>query len=188
MRRRILSRISDFLTYRIDNYRLWRMHYIIKRNVKNRRVIMDIGCWNKPQTIILAKEQHYLIDPQEQAEQRSFPYIQIVGTWKNSIPLMQMISVDVVFLIDVIEHLEKEEALHLLHETEKYTKQIVVFTPLGFMPQEDGQWNTHKSGWMPEDFGTGWKVWTFPKFHHIDFNGRTLPIPYGAILALYRRQ
>jgi len=69
--------------------------------------------------------------------------------------LPELENYDLVILGDIIEHFEKEKAYKLLDELFKHAENIIVSTPLGFMPQ--GAWadNTreiHKSGWEPEDF------------------------------------
>jgi SAM-dependent methyltransferase len=62
---------------------------------------------------------------------------------------------DLAILGDVIEHFEKAEAYDLLGRLFEHTENIIVSTPLGFMPQ--GAWagnerETHKSGWEARDF------------------------------------
>ncbi|WP_250674771.1 hypothetical protein LZ906_004340 [Paraclostridium ghonii] len=43
-------------------------------------------------------------------------------------------SVDSILILDVIQHLEKEEALDLLSKTLNIaSEQVFVFTPLGFL-------------------------------------------------------
>jgi len=64
-------------------------------------------------------------------------------------------SYDLVILGDVIEHIEKEKAHSLLNKLFEHTENILVSTPLGFMPQ--GAWagnenEIHKSGWELSDF------------------------------------
>jgi len=81
-------------------------------------------------------------------------------------------------MIDLIEHLEKKEGFELLKEAQRVARvQIIVMTPLGFFPQEynvgdkDGwglagaEFQQHKSGWQPEDFGEGWDFHICEKFH-----------------------
>lgn len=47
---------------------------------------------------------------------------------------------DVVLLIDVIEHLEKDKALILLKEAERIAKEkIIIYTPNGFLEQNEGK-------------------------------------------------
>ena len=74
-------------------------------------------------------------------------------------------SVDTVFLLDVIEHLEKDTGQELLRQARRVARvQVVVFTPLGFMPHhfsevpsewgaiEYGDLQNHRSGWIPDEF------------------------------------
>ena len=123
-------------------------------------------------------------------------YIIIKSTWETSVTLFPPKSVDTVFLLDIIEHLEKSVALELLKMTEKIDRrQIVVFTPLGFLPQHHpdqkdewglngGVWQEHKSGWYPEDFDNSWNIYASQAFHEYDNLGRKYPIPYGALWAI----
>lgn len=106
-------------------------------------------------------------------------------------------SVDTIFLLDVIEHMEKEVGLQLLPEMERVARQqIILFTPLGFMPQdvdagEKDAWGLsgaemqkHKSGWMPADFSDEWKFYISENYHDKDFRGQLLKKPYGAFFAI----
>ncbi len=66
--------------------------------------------------------------------------------WQQAMDIFPDNSVDTVITMDVIEHLEKSEGLALLKRTvEKARRQVVIFTPLGFMPQE-----------VPEGMKDGW--------------------------------
>jgi len=50
--------------------------------------------------------------------------------------------IDISLAIDVVEHFEKPEALYVIKHMERIArKRIIIFTPLGFLKQEDG------SGW-----------------------------------------
>lgn len=87
-----------------------------------------------------------------------------------------------VYLLDVIEHMDWEDGLRtialLLSER---PKQIVVFTPNGFLPQSGDawglggdSWQLHRSGWMPADF-PGWEI-------------ERLAAPHDSFLAVWTRQ
>ncbi len=84
---------------------------------------------------------------------------------------------EVVLFIDVIEHMTKDDGIRCLESARLLaTKQVVVFTPLGFMEQgvgEDGldawgmhggDWQTHKSGWTPDEFN-GWDISIGRNYH-----------------------
>jgi hypothetical protein len=74
-------------------------------------------------------------------------------------------SIDTVFLLDVIEHTEKSVGTELIRQAIRVARtQIVIFTPMGFMPHEvhdipdtwgdveHGATQVHLSGWLPEEF------------------------------------
>jgi hypothetical protein len=120
----------------------------------------------------------------------------INASWSNVIKMFPENAVDTVMLVDVIEHVEKKEALGLLDQTASIArKQVAIFTPLGFMPMSyENQrhswglggdlWQKHKSGWSPEDFGSDWDIFAAKIFHTHDHSGRKLEQPYGAFWAI----
>ena len=106
-------------------------------------------------------------------------------------------SVDTVFLIDVIEHMSKETGMELITELNRVTKQqIIIFTPLGFMPQHvntdkkdrwgltGGQFQEHLSGWTPEDFSDKFDFYVCKEFHKFEDDGRQLDEIFGAFFAI----
>ena len=117
--------------------------------------------------------------------------------WLKSIVDLKDKSIDSLYLIDVIEHLPKKDGEKLLKMTERVVrKQIVIFTPLGFVKQEviDGgkdawglsgaEYQEHKSGWMPEDFDETWNVYACKDFHDVNNVGEKLEKPFGAFWAI----
>ena len=83
---------------------------------------------------------------------------------------------DVVLLIDVIEHLSKEDGLALLRQCQEDFNKILLFTPLGFHDQEDVDHNhaqRHLSGWEPPDE---------------NFHGDNPEHKRGAIYAVWERE
>jgi SAM-dependent methyltransferase len=69
-------------------------------------------------------------------------------------------SFDVVLALDIVEHLEKDEALALLDAAEEIARvAVIVETPKGYIPQNLDIWGyggheyqTHRCGWEPEEF------------------------------------
>jgi len=69
-------------------------------------------------------------------------------------------SFDIVMGLDILEHLEKEEALDVLRQCEEIAKKAVIFeTTKGFSPQNidiwgygGHHWQTHRSGYEVEEF------------------------------------
>jgi O-antigen ligase/SAM-dependent methyltransferase len=64
-------------------------------------------------------------------------------------------SFDAVVLLDLIEHLERDDARALLERAERIARRrVVVSTPNGFVPQDgygDNAWQVHRSGWTVAD-------------------------------------
>jgi SAM-dependent methyltransferase len=61
---------------------------------------------------------------------------------------------DLALFIETIEHLEKDQAWHVLTQLARRARRVLVSTPWGFRPQEvPGQpFETHRSGWYPWEF------------------------------------
>lgn len=167
-------------------------------------VILDIGCGIIPQSLvkpivhICVEPFHQYIYELQKKTMNSVDrtWIILKTTWAETIKILPERSVDTVFLLDVIEHLDKEEAKELLRATEAIArKQIVIFTPLGFLPQnhpdgkdawgfEGGYWQEHKSGWEPEDFDDSYNICASKVFHNFDNMGRAFDKPFGAFWAI----
>ncbi len=72
-------------------------------------------------------------------------------------------SFDVVIALDLIEHLHRVDGLRLIDSMEKIArKKIVIFTPNGYVPQDDlnhNVWQRHLSGWSyNEMLDLGFKI------------------------------
>jgi hypothetical protein len=91
--------------------------------------------------------------------------------------LRELPSYDTIYLLDVIEHMEKEEGKKVIELAKEIARvQIILFTPIGFMPQEQKgtepdawgyngwAWQTHKSGWLPEEF-PNWSILRDNNYH-----------------------
>ena len=149
--------------------------YIVNTILPGDRLI-DVGPGIKPYGHSTYRT-HLCIEPHwEYAEVLSeggYPVMQteaVIG-----LPLLR--NFEVILFIDVIEHMTKKDGIKCLKMAEEIaTKQVVVFTPLGFMKQEpegdepdpwgyDGwEWQRHRSGWTPEDF-QGWEISVDKRFH-----------------------
>lgn len=185
-------------------YPVKKLDKIIKREIKSASTVLDIGCGIRPQTFI-TPIVHICAEPFDQYIKKiqeiasttiDRNYIIIKSYWSDIIKILPEKSVDTIFILDVIEHLEKNEGERLLKETEKIAKkQIIIFTPLGFLPQKSenqkdawgmdgGDYQEHKSGWLPEDFDNSWKIYVSKEFHFFDNNGAKYEKPYGAFYAI----
>ncbi len=170
--------------------------------------LLDIGCAFRPQDFIAA-QVHICCEPCEEYMDRllietagSAKFVYLKSDLEESSKLFPAASVDTVLLVDVIEHAEREQGLASLERLKRVVrKQIALFTPIGFMPQEshaDGvdpwgmggtEWQRHRSGWSPDDFppGDGWTVVACRDFHQVDGYGRPLLAPFGAMWAIWNR-
>lgn len=79
--------------------------------------------------------------------------------------LQSTLVCDAIYLLDVLEHMHKNEGIEVIELAKKKArKQIVIFTPKGFVQQTKDAWNmggeywqTHRSGWLPGEF-PGWDI------------------------------
>lgn len=146
--------------------------------------VLDVGCGIRPQKYF-NPQLHVCLEPfQEYIDILNIHYGQnptfvvLAGMAQDTLKSIPDKSFDSVFLIDVIEHLEKEDGVSLIKELERVSrKQVLLFTPLGFMPQhyEEGDtdaWGLggtelqkHRSGWEPSDFDDRWEFHACKEYH-----------------------
>lgn len=175
---------------------------VIVKYISRVDVVLDIGSGIRPQTFFRPRvhiccEPHpeYVEVLKKQLHRHNLVILQ--STWMSVLALMPNQSVDSVFLLDLIEHLDKEEGAQLLSECNRVARvQVVVFTPLGFMTQEympgevDGwgfhgsEWQVHKSGWEPSDFGPSWTILGARHYHLVNGKGEPFDPPVGAFWAI----
>jgi hypothetical protein len=171
-------------------------------------IVLDIGCginpqkYVKPVVHICCEPFHQYVEKLQEvvAAETDRIYVVIKASWTDVVKVFPANSVDTVFLVDVVEHLEKEEGRRLLAQTEHIARhQVIVFTPLGYMPQhhDDGKdawgldgaaWQEHRSGWLPEEFDESWQILACKDFHSADNMGRRLEQPFGAFWAAKTRR
>src|SRR5579863_1435583 len=150
--------------------------------------LLDIGCAFRPQDFVDAKI-HICCEPCEEymdrliVETAGLPkFVYLRSDLEESSKLFPTSSIDSVCLIDVIEHVEREQGLVCLERLKRMARrQLALFTPIGFMPQESdsegvdpwglggSDWQRHRSGWLPEDFpaSDGWRVIACKDFHKL---------------------
>jgi 2-polyprenyl-3-methyl-5-hydroxy-6-metoxy-1,4-benzoquinol methylase len=171
--------------------------------IKETDVVADIGCGICPMNFFRPK-LHIMVEPWQEysdilthrhADDKSVIILRLNAL--DALKSLATNSVDSVFLIDVIEHIEKDEGFKIIQECERVARQqVVIFTPLGFMPQtvekgekdgwglSCGQMQDHLSGWMPEDFSKEWTFYICKDFHKIDHRNQPLQKPHGAFFAI----
>lgn len=194
----------------------------VKSKIAPVNTVLDIGCGIRPQNFIMPTvhvccdaHREYLdtlqstitafrnndeeFTPNEFCtitRENSSEFILLNQDWSSAIEKFLPKSFDTVFLLDIIEHLEKEEGKRLIRETEKLCRrQMVIFTPLGFIEQEHENetdaWGLsgallqkHLSGWEPNDFDDSWTIYVCGNFHTHDNMGELYEDAKGAFFAI----
>lgn len=177
----------------------------VTAKVEDVEVVLDLGPGICPQTFVKNPYVHICVDahrPYLERVKREVGddprYVFINSTWDQVVPMLPDKSVDTVFALEFIEHLEKEDGLRMLREAERVARrQVVIGTPKGYYHQHyedptvpdrwglDGAfWQTHRSGWEPEDFGDGWEFVVSPDFIVEDEHDHLLEEPMPQLWAL----
>ena len=175
----------------------------VGRKVEDVEVVLDLGPGICPQPFVKKPYVHICVDAHRPYLERvkqdvgNDPrYVFINAPWDQVIGMFPDKSVDTVFALDFIEHLEKQDGLRMLREAERVARrQVVVYTPHGFFPQshndehdrwgmDGGYWQTHRSGWDLEDFGEQWEFVICPDYITLDEHNQEMEKPMGAIWAI----
>lgn len=125
-------------------------------------LILDIGCGNQKFSNKIKKGKVFTLDIWKKFKP------DILYNLNNiSLPFKSN-SIDIVLLLDVIEHLEKDKGKKVIKEAKRITrKYIIILTPLWWdknekniinkkSPYYQNPYNLHKSLWILNDFND-WK-------------------------------
>jgi 2-polyprenyl-3-methyl-5-hydroxy-6-metoxy-1,4-benzoquinol methylase len=127
--------------------------------------VLDIGCgWGKYGLLLRENFSRDFFqkldcieveDSYHQGRQGEILYAVYDQVWRRNASDMDLTfysEYDLVLMIDVIEHLEKEDGIALL---EKINCKIIISTPVEFFQTDEGlpESEKHKSLWTIEDFG-----------------------------------
>jgi hypothetical protein len=176
---------------------------VVAGKIQDVDVVIDLGPGIRPQSFVkpcvhICVDAHRPYLERLKRESADAPqYVLINAAWDQAIGLFPDKSVDTVFALDFIEHLDKPDGLRMLREAERVARrQIVVYTPNGFYPQsyedprkpdrwgmDGGLWQTHRSGWAPEDFGDDWDVVVCRDWLVLNQDDQPLEEPMGALWA-----
>ena len=92
-----------------------------------------------------------------------------MGDVKETLSLLSPDLPDVVLMIDLLEHLTKEDGIALLQKLQSVAKRILVWLPLGICEQEEYDGNVfqrHLSTWTAEELESlGFEVEVYENFH-----------------------
>lgn len=177
-----------------------------KHNSYNR--ILDVGCGIRPQTLG-RNFMHICVEPHKEYItflRKSFlpnhhflvrnKFLFLNKTTDFLIDRFPRKSVDAVFMLDVIEHLDKEYGKRVIQALEEIAVyDVILFTPLGYVEQlhpdgkdawgmDGGKWQEHKSGWDPTDFPDDWTFYVCKDFHDNDNLGNEYDEAEGAFFAV----
>lgn len=164
---------------REESFRLMPM---LTKNTKDSRVLCELGAgifrlfrhYDKDIEIAIGIEmcQTYI---DERLDKNAIALQGNVYFFKEILEEAGYNNIDVITIIDVLEHLDKDEAKDLLKRAKKCSKRILAFTPLGFDEQTGHdeydfarpglknrfteeqrdlaiELQRHKSGWEASDF------------------------------------
>lgn len=133
--------------------------------------LLDVGCGIAPQVVVPVMGRHVGLDVYMPYVERSRAKgIEVVVWDLNITPLpFEDNSFEIVWLGDVIEHLEKVAGAALFNEAKRVaSKAVVIRSPHGFERQTGDawglggdHWQEHRSGWDPEEFGPE-RIWRLP--------------------------
>lgn len=124
--------------------------------------ILDVACGLSLKSQYMTADIRVGVDiyePYLRAIEASVPYALVCLDVNKLRSVFIEQSFDVVILLDIIEHLEKEDALHLIQAAKEIAKMaVIVETPEGFIPQDIDIWGlgghdfqTHRSGWSVDE-------------------------------------
>ena len=175
----------------------------VERRIRHTSLVLDIGCGIRPQDFFVPRT-HLCVDPHLpyllRLHKESPPdcgRVVLNFPWRQIMNALPDASVETVFALDFIEHLDRNEGSDFLAEACRVSSvQVVLFTPLGYYEQElpddgvtdkwgmdGGIWQVHRSGWTPTDFD-GWQVLVCRDFHPPETGRDGKPLPTGAFWAI----
>lgn len=132
--------------------------------------VLDVACGLSLKSKYIPAQIRVGVDiyePYFQHIQADVPYVVIKYDIRHLRDIFLPKSFDLVIALDIIEHITKEEGIELMRQCEDIARKGVIFeTPKGYIPQNldiqghgGHEWQTHRSGWEPEEFtGHGYKV------------------------------
>jgi len=182
---------------RVSDYSYADATQLLARLPKDLNVVYDLGAGKRdsPVSLQVAEiecEQLISIEPFD-------PYIPFLLTTRVAAKHHDVVRANLIksnykikecslaIMIDVIEHLEKEDALGLLSHLKSVSKNIVIFTvdgdTLGYSNNEmENPLQEHKSIWTAKEFEEmGFEVTVYENFHNHLGNGHV-----GAIWAVWK--
>jgi len=132
--------------------------------------ILDVACGLSLKSQYLEADIRVGVDiyrPYLEKIDATVPYTTVVHDVRKLDEVFIDKSFDLVLMLDIIEHLEKDESLAMMKIAERLAKvAVIVETPEGYVPQNidiwghgGDEWQTHRCGWDKAELeGMGYKV------------------------------
>ena len=152
-------------TYALYMRMFWKKRYELEKSVGNSKSLLDVGCGSNSPIRGFSNRLHSVgVDSFAPSIERSraagihaeYRLCDVLDIDKE----FEAQSFDCVLSLEVIEHLDADQGYLLLKNMEHIArKRVIVFTPNGFLPQDEYDGNPgqiHKSGWevdQMEQFG-----------------------------------
>ena len=135
-------------------------HWILEKELNDCSLVLDVGCGHSsPLGQIKRNFESEGIDIHKKtlmgSRKKKIHNKYTLGDIKKLSEIYKKKSFDACISIDVIEHINKRDALKLIKDMETVArKKVIVLTPNGFFKQHDFDGNPHqihKSGWRKGD-------------------------------------
>jgi hypothetical protein len=139
-------------------------HVMVEMVRENPQSVLDVGYgWGKYGVLTREYTQAKRVDGIDIEPPRYPVYDNLyVGDLRNLPELLPagVPRYDLAIFLEVIEHLEKADALKLVDQLCERARRVIITTPWGFRPQEEPgmPFETHRSGWFPWEFARRWKL------------------------------
>lgn len=139
---------------------LFPLEYLLIRELLRCRSVLDLGCGRHSMVGILPKERYRtvgveLFEPYLEQAVKSARHFEYIRADMRKIEFKDK-SFDAVVLLDVLEHLKKEEGLALLEKARRWArKKVIINTPNGYYEQaayDGNDLQEHISGWEVGEF------------------------------------
>jgi predicted TPR repeat methyltransferase len=120
--------------------------------------VLDVACGLSLKSQYIDADIRVGVDiyrPYLQKIEASVPFATVLHDVRKLDEVFVEKSYDLVLMLDIIEHLEKDESLALIETASRIAKvAVIVETPEGYIPQNidiwghgGDEWQTHRCGW-----------------------------------------
>lgn len=150
-----------FFSSLVTKYKDAFFYYVLSRNLTECDSVLDVGCGaHSPLAHVQKTFYSEGIDIFKKSIQES-KRLHIHDAYRqgNILHITKWYSpksFDAVVALDVVEHIEKKEALQLIKKMETIArKKIIIMTPNGFHDQhiyDNNPYQRHRSGWTVDEF------------------------------------